>query len=341
MRKKDRPISLGKGPNGKLPNPLVTIVTPSYNQGLFIGETIESILSQDYSPVEYMVIDGGSTDETRKILERYENRFYWVSEKDKGQSHAINKGWSRACGEILAYLNSDDIYLPGAISHAVAFLKSHPEVGAVYGEGYHMEEDGRIIERYPTEPYNRHRLAETCYICQPTVFIRRAVLEEIGLMDENLKFCMDYDLWFRISKKHDFGYVPQYLACTRFYRQTKTLGQKVQVHREILAVVYRHQRSVPASWIYGYGHAFWERYFNRSTPWGNFLFISGLIALSLGKFLKYNHRVPISECRRCWEWLRHHFKSESLRRTPPQKGKRAQGGAPTTGKTNEEKIIIT
>ncbi len=154
-------------------------------------------------------------------------------------------------------------------------------------------EDGKIIERYPTEPFDRKRLTETCYICQPTVFIRSAVLREIGFLDEGLRYCMDYDLWFRIARRYDLGYLPEYLACTRFYGETKTLGQKVQVHREILDMVYRHHGSVPASWVYGYGHALLERRISRATPWGNALFILGLIGVSLLKFLRYNRRVPL------------------------------------------------
>lgn len=292
---------------------MVTIVTPSYNQGRFIEQTIESVLSQDYSPVEYLVIDGGSKDGTIEVLKAHGSRFYWVSEKDTGQSNAINKGWSRARGEILAWLNSDDIYLPGAISKAVAFLQEHPEFGAVYGEGYHIREDGKILERYPTEPFNRLRLVETCYICQPTVFIRKAVLQEIGFLDEGLRYSMDYDLWFRIARRYDFGYLPEYLASTRFYRETKTLGQKVQVHKEILEVVHRHHQSVPASWVYGYGHAFLEKYLDRSKPLENLIFIMGLIVLSLQKFLEYNHRVPRTEFRRWWGWLENHFKWKKLR----------------------------
>ncbi len=292
---------------------MVSIVTPSFNQGRFIQETIESVLSQDYSPVEYLVIDGGSTDETLDILKQYGSRFYWVSEKDRGQSNAINKGWNRASGEILAWLNSDDIYLPGAIPKAVAFLQDHPEFGAVYGEGYHIKEDGKIIERYPTEPFNRQRLAETCYVCQPTVFIRKGVLQEIGFLDEGLRYSMDYDLWFRIARQHDFGYLPEYLACTRFYGETKTLGQRVQVHKEILEVVHRHRQSVPASWVYGYGHAFLEKYLDRSKPLGNLIFIVSLIVLSMEKFLEYNHRVPRAECRLWWGWLKHHFQWKKLR----------------------------
>jgi glycosyltransferase involved in cell wall biosynthesis len=294
-------------------NPLVTIVTPSFNQGRFIRETIESVLAQDYSPIEYLVMDGGSTDETLGVLKSFGDRFYWASERDKGQSQAINKGWRRAQGVYLAWLNSDDIYLPGAVSKGVTFLQQHPAIGAVYGHGYHIEENGRILEPYPTEPFNRQRLAETCYICQPTVFIRKSVLEKIGFLDENLHFCMDYDLWFRIARDFDFGLIPDFLACTRFYRTTKTLGQKVQVHKEIMSVVFRHHHAVPPSWVYGYGHAFLEKYLTRSRPHENFLFIIGLIGLAIGNFLRYNHRVPYSEFRRWLEWLRPRWRKTLFR----------------------------
>ena len=290
--------------------PLITVVTPSYNQGRFIKDTIESVLSQDYSPVEYMVMDGGSSDETISILNNYRDRFYWVAEKDKGQSNAINKGWGRAQGDILAYLNSDDIYLPQALSKAATYLVKHPEVAAVYGEGYHIKEDGTVIERYPTEPYNRKRLAETCFICQPTVFVRRSVLEEIGFLDESLSYCMDYDLWFRIAERCTWGYLPEYLACTRLYSETKTMGKRAEAHKEIMKVVYRHNHFVPPNWIYAYGHALCERYFNRGKKWGNRLFIMMLICISLIKFMEYNHYVPRSEWSRWREWVMCNFRTK-------------------------------
>lgn len=294
----------------------MTVVTPSYNQGRFIRETIESILSQDYSPLEYMIMDGGSTDETLEILKDYGDRLHWVSEKDRGQSHAINKGWGRARGEVLAWLNSDDIYLPGAISKAVDYFEKNAGAGAIYGEGYHIREDGTVIERYPTEPFNAQRLKETCFICQPTVFIRKRVVEDVGFLDESLKYSMDYDLWFRIAKRYAWGYVPEFLACTRFYAATKTLGQRAAVHREILSVVYRHYRTVPPSWIYGYGHAVLEQHLNRSKPWVNPIFVVALIGLSTWKFLQFNHRVPASEYRRWWQWLRHFFHWKWLKSGP-------------------------
>jgi glycosyltransferase involved in cell wall biosynthesis len=293
--------------------PLVSIVTPSYNQGRFIRETIESVLSQDYSPIEYWVMDGASTDDTVEILKTYGKRILWVSEKDHGQSHAVNKGWRRSKGEILGWLNSDDIYLPGAVRKAVEFLEGNPSVAAVYGEGYHIREDGSIIERYPTEPFSDQRLKETCFICQPTVFIRRNVLENVGFLDEGLNFCMDYDLWFRIAKEYRWGYLPEYLACTRFYPDAKTLARRAEAHREILKVVYRHQGSVPPSWIYGYGHAILEQYLDRSKPWVNPFFVLALICLSLLKFLRYNRKVPISEYGRWWYWLKNYFHWKWLR----------------------------
>ncbi len=134
--------------------PLVTVVTPSFNQARFIRQTIESVLTQSYPRIEYLVMDGGSTDETRAILESYGDRLAWVSAPDRGQTDAINKGWRRARGTIVAYLNSDDTYLPGAVEKAVAGLCAYPEAGALYGEGYHVDEAGRVIDRYPTEPFD-------------------------------------------------------------------------------------------------------------------------------------------------------------------------------------------
>ena len=132
--------------------PLVTVVTPSYNQARFIRETIESVLKQDYPRIEYLVIDGGSTDESVSILREYSDHLRWVSEPDRGQAHAINKGWRQARGCILAYLNADDLYMPGAVAQAVAALVAHPEAAAVYGEGYHVDKEGRILSGIRPSP---------------------------------------------------------------------------------------------------------------------------------------------------------------------------------------------
>jgi GT2 family glycosyltransferase len=235
---------------------MVSIVTPSYNQGHYIEETIQSVLNQDYPNLEYIVVDGGSSDNTTEILKKYERRLTWISEKDRGQADAINKGFQMAKGEILAWLNSDDTYLPGAVDASVRYLEAHPEVGMLYGEGYHIDEEGGLIERYYTEPFNYRRLSEVCFICQPTVFLRAEVVKTVGPLDVTLDYCLDYEYWMRIAKRFRIGYLEKYLANSRLYLDTKTLSNRVEVHRENLQVVKRHYGQVPIRWINAYAHVY-------------------------------------------------------------------------------------
>jgi glycosyltransferase involved in cell wall biosynthesis len=283
--------------------PLVSIVTPSYNQGRFIRDTIESVLTQSYPAIEYLVMDGGSTDETLSVLASYGDRLAWVSERDRGQTEAINKGWRRTRGEIVAYLNSDDTYLPGAVERAVACLTEQPDAGVVYGEGYHVDAAGAVLERYPTEPFDLARLEETCFICQPTVFLRRSVVERVGYCDESLRYCMDYDLWIRAAKVTRFAFIPHYLANSRLHRDTKTVGQRVPAHEEILRVVHRHFGHVPPSWVYAYAHAVLGPR-PRAGGWDEARFVLRLVGVSLGEFLRYNHGIPRAEWSRLGGWLR-------------------------------------
>jgi glycosyltransferase involved in cell wall biosynthesis len=236
--------------------PLVTIVTPSLNQARFIEETIQSVLSQDYPNLEYIVIDGGSTDGTLGILKKYENRLRWISEKDSGQSQAINKGFKMAQGEIVAWLNSDDTYLPGAIAKAVDYLVKNPKTMMVYGEGYLIDENGRSKGRFPaTEPFNLWRLIYyEDYILQQSVFIRKCILEKPGCLDEGLHYGMDWDLWIRIGKCAPIGYIPDYMANLREYPETKsTSGGMVRFH-ELVKIMRRHgdRRFPMAYWRYGW-----------------------------------------------------------------------------------------
>jgi glycosyltransferase involved in cell wall biosynthesis len=283
-------------------HPLVTVVTPSFNHGRFIRETIDSVLAQTYPALEYLIMDGGSTDETVSILKGYGDRVSWISERDAGQASAINKGWRRAQGTIVAYLNSDDTYLPGAVERAVAGLREHPEADILYGEGYHVDERGRVLDRYPTEPFRVERLAETCFICQPTTFLRRGVVERVGYLDESLQFCMDYDLWIRLARVATFAYVPEYLATSRLHAETKTLGQRTRAHGEILRIVRRHFGCVPPTWIYAYAHAVLGPR-RRQTPWEDVRFIARLIAISGVTLVRYNRGIPLSELVRWQRWL--------------------------------------
>src|SRR5574337_438603 len=159
------------------PLPLVSIITPSFNQGRFIRDTIESVLSQGYPRLEYLVMDGGSTDETVEILRSYGDRLIWRSAPDGGQADAVNTGVRLAKGEIIGWLNSDDTYQPGAIKAAVDYLIAYPETAVVYGDAHYIDERGEVIGTYPTEDFDLDRLAQACLICQPTAFIRRSALE--------------------------------------------------------------------------------------------------------------------------------------------------------------------
>ena len=213
-------------PDGSL-WPRVSIVTPSFNQGQFIEETIRSVLLQMYPNLEYTVIDGGSTDESVDVIRRYSEWLAdWVSEADRGQSHAINKGWSKASGDIIAWLNSDDIYLPGAVAQAARALKRNPQAAGVYSNCVYVDMEGRsFTERRPGEiDFDRLLRGLVSYVPQPTLFLRREVVEQIGLLDETLQYSMDYDLCLRVCMEHRLEYVDETWAAARFHDAAKTVA---------------------------------------------------------------------------------------------------------------------
>lgn len=254
--------------------PLVTLVTPSYNQGDFIRATIESVLGQDYPHIEYIVMDGGSTDQTAAIVAEYSGRLTWISEKDRGQAHAINKGFQKARGEIVAWLNSDDILLPGAVARAVQAFERAPRAGAIYGEGHLMDREGRFTGRFPaTEPFNLWKLVYLSdYVLQQSTFFRRAAVEKVGWLDENLHYAMDWDLLIRLGKRFGLHYVPDYLGALREYPEAKTFSGGSRRVEEIRSVLERHTglRRAPGFWIYAldtYQRFCKDRLENRSPRW--------------------------------------------------------------------------
>jgi Glycosyl transferase family 2 len=224
------------------PDPIVSIITPSYNQGRFIRATIESVLSQDYPHVEYIIMDGGSTDETSSVVKDYASRVTFISEKDRGQSHAINKGFQMARGSVLAWLNSDDLYLPGCIGKAVEGFRENPAAGAVYGEGYLIDTSGNEKCRFPcTEPFNLWKLTYLSdYILQQTVYFRRDVLDDVGPLDEELHYTMDWDILIRIGLKYDLAYIPEFMGCLREYPEAKSSAGGMPRTREIREMLRRH-----------------------------------------------------------------------------------------------------
>ena len=222
--------------------PLVSIVTPSYNKGAFIEETIMSVRKQGYPRIEHIVVDGGSTDTTLEILRKHADGLIWISEPDKGQSDAINKGWRMTKGEILAYLNADDTYTPWAVDTAVKFLAEHPDVDMVYGECNIINEQGKVIGQYPAAEYDLDKMVHgNNMIPQPTVFFRRYVLDDVGYLDNNLNLAMDYDFWIRIALKFRVRHIPCLLGNFRSYPGTKSYDEPhkfTQEHLYILNKLY-------------------------------------------------------------------------------------------------------
>lgn len=243
----------------------VSVVTPSFNQGKFIERTLQSVAIQSGAEIDHVVIDGASTDDTVDVLRNFGGKVKWISEKDKGQTDAVNKGIRSTDGEIIGWLNSDDIYYPDAISKVVGFFDAHPAIDVVYGMADHIDQHDKAFEAYPSEPWNLERLKDTCFICQPATFFRRRVVEQHGLLDDNLHYCMDYEFWLRLSKAGArFGYLEDKLAGSRLYAQNKTLGSRVEVHAEINDVLKTLFGKVPDGWLWNYAHADVEGKLNRS-----------------------------------------------------------------------------
>ncbi len=236
-------------------NTKISVVTPSFNQAPFIERTIRSVLSQDWPSLEYVVFDGGSTDGTVEILKKYGNHVRWVSQKDDGQGDAVNRGILATSGEIIGWINSDDIYYPGAVRAAVEYFDAHPEADVVYGMADHIDLEDRPFECYRTEPWDFDRLLRHCFICQPATFFRRSVVQRCGLLDATLMYCMDYEYWLRLGVAGlQFGYLEQKLAGSRMYADNKTMGARLKVHREINDMFRARFGRVPANWIWNYVH---------------------------------------------------------------------------------------
>ena len=229
----------------------VSVVTPTLNMAPFLRDALDSVLAQDHPDVELLVVDGGSTDGTLELLASYGDRVRWVSEPDRGQAHAVNKGFAATSGDVFAFLNADDTYLPGAISAAVRALEADPEIAGVYGEGVHTDRDGRPLGPYPTEPYDPDRLAATCFICQPAAFVRRSAFAAVGGVDERLFYALDHDLWIRMSRAGlRLAAVAEPWATSRMHLGNKTLGARDRALREIIDLLKGHYGYAPVELVW-------------------------------------------------------------------------------------------
>jgi glycosyltransferase involved in cell wall biosynthesis len=217
----------------------------------YLPQTIESVLAQDYAHVEYIVMDGGSTDGTVEVLGSYKGRLRYLSGPDGGTADALNRGFGMARGSIYAWLNADDTYLPGAVSAAVRHLLEQPETAAVYGRGYWVDQHGKTLDPYPTQAFDRDALGQDCYICQPACFFRKSAFVEARGLDANLHYAFDYDLWIRMARRHVFRQVPEELATSRMHARNKTLAGRKALYAENFSVLKRYFGYIPFGWIYG------------------------------------------------------------------------------------------
>lgn len=233
--------------------PKISIVTPSYNQGAYLEKTIRSILLQGYPNLEYIIIDGGSTDQSVDIIRKYEPWIdFWVSEKDRGQSHAINKGLSKTSGELLGWLNSDDWFTEGALfKSGLAYLED-PTVGAVYGQGHITDESGEIIYTPKLASVTKHNLFGWCFgndFMQPSCLFTRKAWIECGEIDESLNFVLDVEFWIRIAEKFPFKKIPDVLSVSLSHPLAKTTSMRGRSHAELALICMRYGEEAAAKRI--------------------------------------------------------------------------------------------
>jgi glycosyltransferase involved in cell wall biosynthesis len=218
--------------------PLVSIVTPSYNQAEYLEFTMRSVLHQDYGNMEYLVVDGDSNDGSQEIIRKFADHLaWWISEPDQGQADAINKGFRRAGGEIVAWLNSDDLYLPGAVSTAVDLFEKNPEVGVVYGDAVSADSQGRLLNELRFESWGIADFLQFKIICQPAVFMRRSALERVGYLDTSYDFFLDHQLWIRLAREYKFLHQPDFWSISRYHPAAKNVTMAAESGTEVYRIL--------------------------------------------------------------------------------------------------------
>ena len=286
----------------------LSIITPSFNHGKFLADTIESVIGQEGDfCIDYIIVDGGSTDSSVNIIRRYDAllqngdwpvacrgiRYRWLSEKDQGQTDALIKGFRMADGEIFAWLNSDDTYLPGTLQTAVDFFQGNPEVGLLYGDAHFCDTPGAIIGRYRTEEFDFKKLAWFNFICQPSTFFRREVFHAVGGLDDSLHFAIDYDLWLRIGKRFPCRYLPRFLATYRLHETSKTVCNETLYanSEEALRLAMKHFGWAPLTRIYNSCHSLCRAKMPAFSTGNNPAVIVATVICSLVRSFRLNRGI--------------------------------------------------
>ncbi len=244
--------------------PTFSIITPTLNGGHFLPRAIDSVCQQHDRRLEHIVIDGGSSDNTLDVLRQNLCKLRWISEPDQGQAAAVNKGLRLATGEIIGWLNSDDLYFPGAIRHVREFFAAHADIDVVYGHAAAIDEQDEVLREFRAKSWRCRRLRRKCFLCQPSVFFRRRVVERCGFLDPRWYFWMDYEFWLRLEAAGcRFARVPVRLGGHRVHPHNKRLGNpslenRLQAAIEINNLLRETLGTVPSRWILHYGRTMVE-----------------------------------------------------------------------------------
>ena len=218
--------------------PRITIITPSFQQAEFLDQTIESVLSQNIEDLEYLIADGGSSDGSVDIIRRHENRLtWWISEKDSGQSDAVNKGLQHATGDIIGWINSDDYFLPGTLSFVQEYFASHPEIGLIFGDLLAVDENSKPINLIRYGSWELADLLRFEVIGQPSVFFRRSLLDQSGLLDTSFDLLMDLQFWLKIASFTRVKYVAKTLAAARYHSKAKNMSKGALYEEDVFRIV--------------------------------------------------------------------------------------------------------
>jgi glycosyltransferase involved in cell wall biosynthesis len=236
--------------------PLVSIITPSFNQAKYLTAAFRSVVSQNYPNIEYFIVDGGSTDGSADMIrswaeEKNSRLKWWVSEKDKGQADAINKGFSKATGEIIAWLNSDDLYMKGTVEKAVAIFNAYPDVGLIFSDVFSIDADSRLINVMRYGDWDLRDMMAFNIIGQPGVFMRKQALDETGYLDPAYHYLLDHHLWIRIASKHKIKHVNDYFAAARFHSEAKNISQTEGFSKDAFRIVEWMKSRPELSRFYG------------------------------------------------------------------------------------------
>lgn len=231
-------------------NPGISIVTCSYQQQRFLDAAMRSVLEQRYVDLEYIVIDGGSTDGSQAVIERHADRLhYWVSEPDSGQTDALIKGFRRSTATLQGWLCSDDLLLPGALDKVCQYFADHPDVDAVYGDSLWIDAAGHYLRPKKEMAFNRFTfLFDHNYISQPSMFWRRSLYEKVGGLDDRFNLAMDADLWERFSRHTRIAHMSAYLSCMRYYPQQKTRAMRPRSMQEVKVISRRASLAARILW---------------------------------------------------------------------------------------------